>query len=67
MLQEESDGVCDAKENEIFDLFVTKNWAIQYACNAANTILQVDQIIMAKRAGGPKPRSAAGPNDQDDD
>jgi len=66
-ISEESDGVCDAKENQIFDLFVTKQWALQYAANAANTILQVDQIIMAKRAGGPKARSAAGPADQDDD
>jgi T-complex protein 1 subunit theta len=65
-ISEESDGICDAKENQIFDLFVTKQWALQYAANAANTILQVDQIIMAKKAGGPKPRSAAG-GDQDDD
>jgi len=33
---------------------------------AAATVLRVDQIIMAKRAGGPKPRGG-GPMDQDDD
>ena len=30
-------------------------------------VTQVDQIIMAKRAGGPKPRDTSGGMDQDDD
>jgi len=64
-IADESDGLCDAKEDEIFDLFINKSWAIQYATNAANTILQVDQIIMAKRAGGPKARPAQGPDEDD--
>ena len=46
---------------------VGKYWALKYATNAACTILRVDQIIMAKRAGGPKPRDTSGSNDQDDD
>lgn len=50
----------------ILDLYLGKLWAIQYATNAASTILQVDQIIMAKRAGGPKPRPANGPAEDDD-
>lgn len=61
-----SDGLCDVKERGILDLFYCKLWGIEYATTAAKTILQVDQIIMAKRAGGPKPRDARG-GDQDDD
>ena len=34
-----------------------------HACH----VTQVDQIIMAKRAGGPKPRDTSGGMDQDDD
>jgi len=59
----ESDGTCDAKEKGIVDLFLTKLWGIEYATNAANTILKVDQIIMAKRAGGPKQREAKNADD----
>ncbi|XP_063584597.1 T-complex protein 1 subunit theta-like [Penaeus indicus] len=43
--------VVDAKEKEIFDLYLTKFWALKYATSAANQILRVDQIIMAKKAG----------------
>lgn len=32
----------------------TKWWAIKLATDAAVTILRVDQIIIAKPAGGPK-------------
>ncbi|KAF0304636.1 T-complex protein 1 subunit theta [Amphibalanus amphitrite] len=39
-----------------YDLWLTKHWALKYAATAACTVLKVDQIIMAKRAGGPKPR-----------
>merc|ERR1712048_487097 len=46
---------------------IAKMWALKYAVNAACTILRVDQIIMAKRAGGPKPRDTSGGMDQDDD
>ena len=45
-------------------MYLTKYWGLKYAINAACTILKVDQIIMAKRAGGPKPRTAG--NDDDD-
>lgn len=43
------------KENEIFDSYETKSWAIKLAVDAVLTILKVDQIIMSKPAGGPKP------------
>jgi len=57
----------DAVEKQIFDLLMAKHWGLKYATNAASTILRVDQIIMAKRAGGPKARPGQGPMDQDDD
>ena len=39
-------------------------WALRLAADAATTVLKVDQIIMAKVAGGQKPR-APGPMDED--
>lgn len=62
-------GLVDAKEAGIFDLAGAKQSAIELATEAANTILSVDQIIMAKRAGGPvmpQQRATAGNWDQDD-
>jgi len=49
----------DAEEEGILDLLVTKQWAIKLATEAARTVLSVDQIIVARQAGGPKP---PGPN-----
>ena len=65
-LEIDEGSVIDAKEEGILDLYAVKYWGLKYAVNAAATILRVDQIIMAKKAGGPKPR-APGPMDQDDD
>lgn len=62
-----SSAVIDAAEAGILDLYLTKFWALKYATSAANTILQVDQIIMAKRAGGPKAPAQGGSADPDDD
>jgi len=63
-----TDGLIDVQETGVVDMFLGKSWALQYATQAACTIMKVDQIIMAKRAGGPKPRDAKGPaQDQDDD
>lgn len=56
---ETTDGVLDAVEEEILDLMVSKSWAIKLATDAARTVLSVDQIIVARQAGGPKP---PGPN-----
>jgi T-complex protein 1 subunit theta len=52
---QEGTGVMDAEEEGILDLMVTKSWAIKLATEAARTVLSVDQIIVAKQAGGPKP------------
>ncbi|KAF7284227.1 hypothetical protein GWI33_022379 [Rhynchophorus ferrugineus] len=61
---ESENSTCDAKERKIIDLYQAKYWGLKYAVNSAATILRVDQIIMAKRAGGPKARQAAGSDDE---
>lgn len=47
----------DAKAACIFDHMQTKAWATRLAFDAAITALRVDQIIMARPAGGPAPRT----------
>lgn len=56
----------DALAVSIYDVYATKVNAMRLAVDAAITVLKVDQIVMAKAAGGPKPR-APGPNDPEDD
>jgi T-complex protein 1 subunit theta len=56
---EDGTGVLDAVEEQILDLMSVKSWAIRLATEAARTVLSVDQIIVARQAGGPKP---PGPN-----
>ncbi|KAJ2776392.1 T-complex protein 1 subunit theta, partial [Coemansia linderi] len=57
----------DAKAAGIVDPLAVKQWALRYATHAALTVLQVDQIVMAKTAGGPKlPKQQAGHWDNDD-
>ncbi|XP_050674813.1 T-complex protein 1 subunit theta [Leptidea sinapis] len=63
-IESENNGVCDTKEKGILDLYLLKYWGLKYAVGAATTILKVDQIIMAKRAGGPKPKAPAGSDDE---
>ena len=46
--------VLKISELDIHDHRKTKEWAIRLASEAAITILRVDQIIIAKPAGGPK-------------
>lgn len=53
----------DLSADGIMDLYATKWWAVKLATDAVITVLKVDQIIMAKQAGGPKPR---GPDGDDD-
>merc|ERR1719446_1318607 len=45
----------DAGAKGILDHEDTKRWALRFCVDAVLTILRVDQIIMAKQAGGPKP------------
>jgi T-complex protein 1 subunit theta len=55
ILSATSTGTVDALEEGILDLMVSKSWAIRLASEAARTVLSVDQIIVARQAGGPKP------------
>uniref|UniRef100_A0A8C6RG83 T-complex protein 1 subunit theta n=1 Tax=Nannospalax galili TaxID=1026970 RepID=A0A8C6RG83_NANGA len=64
-IEAEVPAVKDMLEAGILDTYLGKYWAIKLATNAAVTVLRVDQIIMAKPAGGPKPPS--GKKDWDDD
>lgn len=50
------------KDAFILDSMETKSWGVKLAIDAVLTILRVDQIIMAKPAGGPKPRDAQAPD-----
>jgi len=61
----ETGATIDAGTAGIFDLFAAKLSAIKLATDAAVTILRVDQIIMARPAGGPKPPQM-GARDGDD-
>ncbi|KAG5185272.1 chaperonin Cpn60/TCP-1 family [Tribonema minus] len=49
-------GTRDAAAAGIYDLLVCKESALRLAVDATLTVLRVDQIIMAKQAGGPKPK-----------
>jgi len=46
--------IINATDKGILDHEDTKRWAIRFCVDAVLTILRVDQIIMAKQAGGPK-------------
>lgn len=49
------EGVCkDVTTTHVWDLHVTKFFALKYAADAVCTVLRVDQIIMSKPAGGPR-------------
>ena len=63
---EDGSGTLDAKEEGILDLLVSKQWAIRLATEAARTVLSVDQIIVARQAGGPKPPGGQNPNWDED-
>lgn len=64
---DDNTGTLDAKEEGILDLWVSKMWAIKLATEAARTVLSVDQIIVARQAGGPKMPGKAQPGNWDQD
>lgn len=55
----------DLSKEGIYDLFSTKWWSLKLALDAVITVLRVDQIIMAKQAGGPKAPPSGGGGDDD--
>lgn len=64
---DDNTGTLDAKDEGILDLWVTKSWAIKLATEAARTVLSVDQIIVARQAGGPKMPGKAQQGNWDED
>jgi len=56
-IEGEGASTCDALEAGILDGFLSKHWGLKFASDAACTVLRVDQIIMAKPSGGPKPKT----------
>ncbi|KAJ6832826.1 T-complex protein 1 subunit theta [Iris pallida] len=60
------EGACkDVSTMNVWDLHVTKLFALKYAADAACTVLRVDQIIMSKPAGGPARRDQPAGMDED--
>ncbi|CAK9438736.1 uncharacterized protein LODBEIA_P29600 [Lodderomyces beijingensis] len=57
----------DVVETGVYDILATKQSAIDLAVEATNTILSIDQIIMAKRAGGPVMPKQPRPGNWDQD
>lgn len=49
------DGTTSMLQAGVYDVLATKLSAIKLAIDAAVTILKIDQIIMSKPSGGPKP------------
>mmetsp|Transcript_16437 Transcript_16437/g.14824 ORF Transcript_16437/g.14824 Transcript_16437/m.14824 type:complete len:550 (+) Transcript_16437:55-1704(+) len=45
----------DVTTANIYDVYITKANALRLAVDAVLTILRIDQIVMSKPAGGPKP------------
>jgi T-complex protein 1 subunit theta len=58
------EGQIKDMSDSVVDHLGGKQWAIRLASDAALTVLRIDQIIMAKPAGGPKPPSRP-PQDED--
>ncbi|KAA8491814.1 T-complex protein 1 subunit theta [Porphyridium purpureum] len=52
----ENAGIMNAAEKNVYDLLSAKLMAIRLTTDAVTTILRIDQIVMSKEAGGPKPR-----------
>eukprot|EP00760_Papus_ankaliazontas_P038265 PhM_4_TR9035/c0_g1_i1/m.48850/K09500/CCT8; T-complex protein 1 subunit theta len=48
----------------VVEPFAMKDWALRLATDAAVTVLSIDQIIMAKPAGGPRMRPDANRDDE---
>lgn len=66
-IEHDTPTILDAKASNLLDLYAAKYWGIKFATSAACTVLQVDQIICAKPAQGPKPPQSKGAawDDQD--
>lgn len=54
--ENQKNGTASMEQKGVYDLLATKISALQLAVDAVVTILKIDQIIMSKPAGGPKPQ-----------
>ena len=57
----------EVADTAVLDILATKKSAIDLAVDATNTILSIDQIIMAQRAGGPVMPQQPRPGNWDQD
>eukprot|EP01098_Paradermamoeba_levis_P004840 TRINITY_DN2069_c0_g1_i1.p1 TRINITY_DN2069_c0_g1~~TRINITY_DN2069_c0_g1_i1.p1 ORF type:complete len:579 (+),score=191.91 TRINITY_DN2069_c0_g1_i1:259-1737(+) len=62
----EDGGISDMLENQVLDHLLTKHWGIKFASDVVLNILRIDQMIVAKPAGGPRPPAQSGGQDPDD-
>ncbi|KNC49289.1 chaperonin [Thecamonas trahens ATCC 50062] len=51
----DSEEVMDPVANGVVDLAVNKLWALKLSVDVATTIVSVDEVVMSRQAGGPKP------------
>jgi len=58
----DGNGTKDVVKAGIVDSLAVKLSALRLACETAITVLRVDQIIMSKQAGGPKPKQPGAPD-----
>lgn len=61
----ETGAARDLGQDGLVDLRATRWWALKLATEAAATVLRVDQIIMAKQAGGPRPGGGGPAEDEE--
>ena len=57
--------ITSSEQLKVYDSYACKLSAIELASKCALTVLRVDQIIMAKPAGGPKPKNNSGWDNED--
>ena len=55
-VDENGNGLASMKDKKICDVLSTKMSALKLAVDVTVTILSIDQLIMSKPAGGPKPQ-----------
>ena len=65
-IETSTDELLNTAQEQIYDTYSVKAWALKLASDAARTVLSVDQIIMSKPAGGMAPKKQAGGWDEDD-
>ncbi|KAJ9460826.1 T-complex protein 1 subunit theta, partial [Diplonema papillatum] len=54
-----------ATTTDVVDAYLTRFWSLSLATDAALNVLKVDQIIMSKPAGGPRPPKQGARDDED--